>query len=255
MFQYAAMNMKNPDWSLTANIIKHLQTTWKVKLSVGHHSLVDGNLTSEKPLAFVLDNRKNPDDDEEGSKTKKRKKDKDTANRKGNAVTYKNFGAFVQTSKLKASTKLLIGWRVRPQVSLVSCWFSKKIFPNMFKAISGMLHRGYVLCFPHFNFGLKFLPHSLSDWRPKPMARRMWSQSDPSHALLGWWIWTKWSFVWCERVVKQRACSAANAGYILEFWALSWNFFWFKLEHHNTLQWEHQHTWFWKELFGFKMMF
>jgi len=82
---------------------------------------VDGNLTSEKPLAFVLDNRKNPDDDEEGSKTKKRKKDKDTANRKGNAVTYKNFGAFVQTSKLKASTKLLIGWRVRPQVSLVSC--------------------------------------------------------------------------------------------------------------------------------------
>ena len=78
---------------------------------------MDGNLTSEKPLAFVLDNRKNPDDDEEGNK-KKRKKD--TTNRKGNGVTYKNFGAFVQTSKIKASTKLLIGWRVRPQIPFVS---------------------------------------------------------------------------------------------------------------------------------------
>ena len=72
--------------------------------------MVDGNLTAEKPLAFVLDNRKNLDDGEEVNK-KKRKKD--ATNRK-NGVTYKNFGAYVQTSKIKASTKLLIGWRVRP---------------------------------------------------------------------------------------------------------------------------------------------
>lgn len=165
MFQYAAMNMKNPDWSLTANIIKHLQTTWKVKLSVGHHSLVDGNLTSEKPLAFVLDNRKNPDDDEEGSKTKKRKKDKDTANRKGNAVTYKNFGAFVQTSKLKASTKLLIGWRVRPQVSLVSCWFSKKYSQTYLKRFPGCCIGAMFCVSPISTLGWNFslIPFQIGD--------------------------------------------------------------------------------------------
>ena len=86
-----------------------------MKLGVSHHALVDGALNAEKPLVFVMGNRK--DDDEQGSKKRKH----DGSNRKGNSVSIKNFGAYVQPTKIKSSTKLVIGWRVR---RLITCCFT-----------------------------------------------------------------------------------------------------------------------------------
>ena len=83
----------------------------QVKLGVSHHSLVDDNIQSEKQLVFVLDNR-NVDDGEE--KPKKRKKG-EPKEKKG--PNFKNFGFYIQPSKIKGSAKLLIGWRARQRLA------------------------------------------------------------------------------------------------------------------------------------------
>ena len=77
----------------------------KVKLGASHHSLVDGAITSEKQLVFVLDHRE-ADDGEEKKKRKRGEKKKD-------GPSFKNFGAYVQPTKIKGSQKLLVGWRAR----------------------------------------------------------------------------------------------------------------------------------------------
>ena len=79
----------------------------QVKIGVSHHTLADGNVQSDKQLVFVLDHRSL----EEGE-TKKRKKNADGTKRK-NGPSFKNFGAYLQPSKIKASSKLIIGWRAR----------------------------------------------------------------------------------------------------------------------------------------------
>ena len=69
---------------------------------------------SDKPLVFLLDHKKDSEEGEEKEKGKKRKKEK-----KGSGVTVKNFGSFVQISKLKQSTMLVVGWRARQLDKLV----------------------------------------------------------------------------------------------------------------------------------------
>ena len=84
----------------------------KVKLGISHHSLEEnnGNVQSAKALVFVLDNRRDPEEGEEKPRKRKRgEKGKTT----GANYNFKNFGAFVQTSKIKGSSKILIGWRTR----------------------------------------------------------------------------------------------------------------------------------------------
>ncbi len=74
-------------------------------MKVSHHKTVLGDspvLEPETPLVFVLEFK----DDDEGTKKKKRKK--------GDDVTMKNFGAKVSASRMKQSSKFVIGWRCRP---------------------------------------------------------------------------------------------------------------------------------------------
>ena len=83
-------------------------------MGISHHSLVDSVPQSDKPLVFLLDHKKDSEEGEEKEKGKKRKKEK-----KGSGVTVKNFGSFVQISKLKQSTMLVVGWRARQLDKLV----------------------------------------------------------------------------------------------------------------------------------------
>ena len=87
-----------------------------MNIKISQHTLSSGeeaNLSPDKPLCFLLDERKNQDDDAGGNKKKKKKKEK----KDGPAPpTFKNFGSFVNVSKMKNAGKLTIGWRVRHRV-------------------------------------------------------------------------------------------------------------------------------------------
>lgn len=82
----------------------------EVKLAISHHSLnaERDQLTSEKPLVFVLDP---PKDDEDGGDGKKAKKAKKRKNKQ--TVTPNSFGSGLCINKFKASTTFVIGYRCR----------------------------------------------------------------------------------------------------------------------------------------------
>lgn len=84
-------------------------------MKVFQHTMSSGEQatwTCDKPLCFLLDERK---DQEENKKGRKGKKKKD------NNPTFKNFGSRVNVSKLKGTSKLIIGWRIRPGLLLENC--------------------------------------------------------------------------------------------------------------------------------------
>ena len=85
----------------------------KVKLGLSHHSISDGAVQQDKQLVFVLDNRSS----EEEPKKRKRgaKGNKGNKGNKG-GPTFKNFGAYVQPTKIKGCSKLEIGWRIRQMI-------------------------------------------------------------------------------------------------------------------------------------------
>ena len=75
-------------------------TLLQVKIKISHHILSSNNeLSSEKALAFILDNPK--------PEKKGKKKGKDTG------PTQKNFGSRMNALTIKTSKKIEIGWRVR----------------------------------------------------------------------------------------------------------------------------------------------
>ena len=76
--------------------------------------MMAGNVQLDKPLVFVLDHRTSEDGEEKQPK-RRRKSDN---NKTKSGPNFKNFGAFVQPSKLKASGKLVIAWRSRQRFGL-----------------------------------------------------------------------------------------------------------------------------------------
>lgn len=91
----------------------------QVNVKIFHHTISspdDGSpatITPDKPLCFLLDELKDPEEKTKGKKTKK-KKDKD------NQPTVKNFGSRLNINKLKGVSKLIIGWRIRPVLGVGS---------------------------------------------------------------------------------------------------------------------------------------
>lgn len=89
----------------------------KVKIELSHHNRdSDGSLTLDKALVFILDEF--DDGQTEGKKSKKNKK---------NAISNKNFGAFLSISALKSAENLLLVWRCRWHA-----WIGKKQLFFMF---------------------------------------------------------------------------------------------------------------------------
>lgn len=80
----------------------------QVKLALTHHSLntVEGTISTDKDLVFLLDGKKSLDEPD-------RKKRKGGKNPDSTKCTVKNFGAMVDISKLKNIKRLIVGWRVR----------------------------------------------------------------------------------------------------------------------------------------------
>lgn len=86
-------------------------------MKVSHHAFSGTGdqkvLQPDKPLCFLLDERKGGQDEEkkkpkkEGKKGKPKKKDQQVP-------TFKNFGALLNVAKLKGVSKMVIGWRMRP---------------------------------------------------------------------------------------------------------------------------------------------
>ena len=76
---------------------------------MSHHSLEESAVRSDKPLVFVLDNRKDQEEEDKNRKRKRGEKNKGA----GSGPTFKNFGCYVQTTKIKGSSKISIGWRMR----------------------------------------------------------------------------------------------------------------------------------------------
>jgi len=75
----------------------------QVKLEVSHHQKVDGGWKTTKPICFVLDELQ-----AEKKKPKKAKKA---------GVTSKNFGAYINISKLKSVPSVVLAWRCRSLAS------------------------------------------------------------------------------------------------------------------------------------------
>ena len=90
----------------------------QVKLGASHHVIVDGNVTQDKQLVFVLDHR------DQGEGEEKEKKKRKRGEKKKDGPSFKNFGAYVQPAKIKTSQKILVGWRARPLC------FMKNFFHN-----------------------------------------------------------------------------------------------------------------------------
>ncbi|CAK9106940.1 unnamed protein product [Durusdinium trenchii] len=86
-----------------------------VNISISHHTITTEDrcpTPTSKPLVFVLDDPKDPED-KKAKKPKKGKKGKEGKD----ALTAKNFGSRVDTSKFKQGSKLILAWRVRLDVS------------------------------------------------------------------------------------------------------------------------------------------
>lgn len=75
----------------------------QVKVELTHHELVDFEWKNTKSLVFVMDELVDP--------VKKEGKRRKT---KGPEYTSRNFGAFMNISKLKNCTALTLAWRIRP---------------------------------------------------------------------------------------------------------------------------------------------
>lgn len=77
---------------------------------MSQHNVTHGEtpqITVDKPLCFLLDEKKNKDDvPKKGRKGKKKEA--------SNQPTFKNFGNRVNVGKIKQASKLIIGWRIRP---------------------------------------------------------------------------------------------------------------------------------------------
>ncbi|CAK9085679.1 unnamed protein product, partial [Durusdinium trenchii] len=92
-----------------------LEPTDTVNISISHHTITTEDrcpTPTSKPLVFVLDDPKDPED-KKAKKPKKGKKGKEGKD----ALTAKNFGSRVDTSKFKQGSKLILAWRVRLDVS------------------------------------------------------------------------------------------------------------------------------------------
>ena len=87
----------------------------KVKIAVSHYILANDHsqISSEKPLVFVLDNIKEEEDmGDDGKKRKKRKKHSQTAKNKTTS-TANSFGSVLKISQFKGNPKFVIGFRAR----------------------------------------------------------------------------------------------------------------------------------------------
>lgn len=94
---------------------------------MSHHNISMGDqpqIAVDKSLCFLLDERKDPKD-EAPKKGRKKKKEKKEAN---NQPTFKNFGNRINVGKIKAASKMIIGWRIRlatvsKNVLLLNCGY------------------------------------------------------------------------------------------------------------------------------------
>ena len=83
----------------------------QVKLAVTHHNMSSDEplqLECDKPLAFLMDPPKSPDQGEGGKPPKKKPRKSSTR-----TLTSKSFGSILDVGKLKKAKRLVIGWRVR----------------------------------------------------------------------------------------------------------------------------------------------
>jgi len=83
----------------------------QVKLAVTHHNISSDEplqLECDKPLAFLMDPPKSPDQGEGKPPKKKQRKSGSTR-----TLTSKSFGSVLDVGKLKKAKRLVIGWRVR----------------------------------------------------------------------------------------------------------------------------------------------
>ncbi|CAL1154099.1 unnamed protein product [Cladocopium goreaui] len=94
-------NMDKP--ATLVSIMSDLEDHGEVKLEVSHHQKVDGGWKTTKPICFVLDELQ-----AEKKKPKKAKKA---------GVTSKNFGAYINISKLKSVPSVVLAWRCRSLAS------------------------------------------------------------------------------------------------------------------------------------------
>ena len=80
-------------------------------MAISHHSLNQerDQVTSEKPLVFVLEPPKQDDEADSGKKRKKKNKDKAM-------VTANSFGNGLSISKFKGNSTFITGFRCRPYV-------------------------------------------------------------------------------------------------------------------------------------------
>lgn len=76
----------------------------------------DGQITSLKPLVFLLDD---PNKKEKSQQVKEEKKKGKKTKASQAAVTMKNFGAKASVSVFKSATNLQLAWRCR-----CPCWVS-----------------------------------------------------------------------------------------------------------------------------------
>ena len=172
-----------------------------MKLGVSHHTLAENAISLDKPLVFVLDNRKDPEEEEKNKKRKRGEKNKGSG-----GPTFKNFGSYVQTTKIKGSSKIAIGWRARRMV-----WKRKWIILGlllsnmMMQIISHYVPIVYLCIFSKtpkqllvscqvnvFNFPIA--PGLMR----RPMGPKSWSLSGRLGSRLVWWIWTLLSFGWYD---------------------------------------------------------
>ncbi|CAK9032535.1 unnamed protein product [Durusdinium trenchii] len=95
-------------------ILLELEDNGEVALKMSHHVFTGTGeqkvLQADKPLCFLLDERKEQEGDEKKGKKKKGKKKQ----KQDQSPTFKNFGALLNLAKLKGNSKLVIGWRMRP---------------------------------------------------------------------------------------------------------------------------------------------
>ena len=95
--------MKTQTKIVDENTNQHKSTLLaEAKLEVSHHKLQDDKCTNVKPIVFIMDDPPQP-------KVKKQKKTKDSV-----SITTKNFGSWMNVSKLKTCLDTFkIGWRCR----------------------------------------------------------------------------------------------------------------------------------------------
>ena len=109
----------------------HLILPFKVKIAVSHHVLASdrSQVSSEKPLVFVLDNLKQEEETGEEGK-KKRKKSKQVQAKNKTASTANSFGSALKISQFKGNPKFIIGFRARLGVTNSKFYTDTEYFFN-----------------------------------------------------------------------------------------------------------------------------